>query len=90
METHTRTTKDRNRHRKAEEGLMLSTRILNCLRSDTDGGAGSSRCHYLSSHASGSTYTIMPYSGKGDKRVEEVEDEEVEEEKGGGGKWWWG
>lgn len=56
---------------------MLSTRILKCLRSDTDGGAGSSRCHYLSSHALGSTYTIMPYSGEGvEVVVEEEEDEE--------------
>lgn len=35
METHTRTTADRNRHTKEEE-LMLSTRILKCLRSDMD------------------------------------------------------
>lgn len=71
METHTRTTTDKNRHRKAEEVLMLSNQILKSLKSDRDGGAGSSRCHYLSSHALGSTCTIMLYSGKGDKQVEE-------------------
>ncbi|KAA8590930.1 hypothetical protein FQN60_001873, partial [Etheostoma spectabile] len=70
------TTMDKNRHRKAEEVLMLSNQILKSQRSDRDGGAGSSRCHYLRYHALGSTCTIMPYSGKGDERVEEVEEKE--------------
>lgn len=88
VETHTRTTMDKNRHRKAEEVLMLSNQILKSLRSDRDGGAGSSRCHYLSYHALGSTCTIMPYSGKGDKQVEEVEEKEEGELEEGREKWW--
>lgn len=44
---------------------------------EEDLGSGcSSLCHYLSSHAQGSTQTIMPHSGEEDKGVEEVEEEE--------------
>lgn len=41
-------------------------------------GASSSRCHYLSSQAMCSTYTIMHYSRERDKQAAEVEEDEDE------------